>query len=59
MGYSASREAHGLANHLYSGGAWRVVSVEENKNIIRSSEGIEADEYTINISHAYSLRDEL
>jgi hypothetical protein len=59
MGYSASREAHGLANHLSAGGAWRVISVEENKNIVRSSEGMEADEYSINLNHAYSVRDEL
>lgn len=36
MGYSVSREAYGMSNHLYSGGRWRVISVEENKNIVRS-----------------------
>lgn len=48
-----------MANHLFSGGNWRVVSVEDHKRIMRSAEGVEADEYNISISHDYSVRDEL
>lgn len=59
MGYSVSKEAAGLANHLNPGKAWSIVSREDNRNIVRSVDGMMADEYLINLDASTSVRDEL
>lgn len=59
MGTNQSREVSSLANHLSPGKRWNVVSKEANKNIVRSSDGLLADEYTISIDPSFSIRSEL
>lgn len=56
MGTSHSRELSSLANHLSPGQRWNVLSKEANKNVVRNSDGVTADEYTITIEPFQSVR---
>jgi uncharacterized protein YjcR len=59
MGVDSSREVSSLRNHLTAGQRWTIVSKQPNKNIVRSADGMFADEYTFTIDKSFSMRSEL
>lgn len=59
MGLNHSAELRSLANHLSPGQRWNVVSKEANKNVVKSPDGLFADEYSITIEPYQSVKSEL